>query len=129
MQQVSPLVNLIRCLRVLHTIHQPHHEKLLAILGKSHPDLPIHIIQCHYSALLSPFPANLARPTDLGRVESSVLAVTCLRALGGVDRQVESHLFGLKKAPSGEWIASDEGCLWLLRSVDQVVDVCRGSHD
>lgn len=58
-------------------------------------------------------------------MQSSVLAVTCLRALGGVERQVESHLFGLKKA-SGEWITSDEGCLWLLKVVDEVVDVCRG---
>jgi hypothetical protein len=82
-------------------------------------------MQCHYSALLAPFPAEETRPTDLDRVQSSVLAVTCLRALGGVDRQVESHLFGLKKAPR-EWITSDEGCVWLLHVVDEVVDVCRG---
>lgn len=54
-----------------------------------------------------------------------MLAVACLRALGGVDRQVESHVFGLKKARSDVWIASDEGCQWMLRLVDEVVDVCR----
>lgn len=53
-----------------------------------------------------------------------MLAVACLRALGGVDRQVESHVFGLKKARSAAWIATDEGCQWMLRLVDQVVDVC-----
>jgi hypothetical protein len=56
------------------------------------------------------------------------LAVACLRALGGVGKQVESHVFGLRKA-SGDnvegWITSDEGGVWLLDAVDRVVELFR----
>jgi hypothetical protein len=110
--------------------YQPHNEKLLSKLHEYHPDLPSHILTCHYSSLLAPVAPTDLLPTDLDRVETSVLAVACLRALGGVEKQVESHIFGLRKAHergakdakgAEEWITTDEGCVWLLRVVDEVV--------
>jgi len=69
--------------------------------------------------------------------------VSCLRAQTGVGPQVTSHVFGLRKAfedgsaeeemrtfgaPAGvgeKWLASDEGNVWLLESVDRIVE-CLG---
>jgi len=62
------------------------------------------------------------------------VAVACLRAQTGVGPQVTSHVFGLRKAfedgsaeAEGEgegqqWLASDEGNVWLLESVDSIVE-------
>ncbi len=109
-------------------ISQPHHLKLEHKLGEYCPDLPIHILQCHYAALLSPFEPEQRRPWDLDRVSSSVLAVTCLRAQDGLERQVESHVFGLKKASSAcegpeKWLTTDDGCMWLLDTIDEMSDL------
>lgn len=67
---------------------------------------------------------------------TSVVAVAGLRAQTGVGPQVTSHVFGLRKAyedgsaaaegevevQGGEWLASDEGNVWLLRGVDAIVE-------
>lgn len=81
-------------------------------------------------------------PWKVGRVLTSVLAVACLRAQTGVGPQVTSHVFGLRKAYSdgtaeaegevevegGEWLAGDEGGVWLLESVDRIVEaIAEGS--
>jgi hypothetical protein len=72
----------------------------------------------------------------VGRVLTSVVAVACLRSQTGVGPQVTSHVFGLRKAyedgsakadgesvvEGGEWLASDEGNMWLLKSVDSIVE-------
>ncbi|KAJ9125634.1 hypothetical protein QFC22_000596 [Naganishia vaughanmartiniae] len=114
-------------------IYAPHNEKLLLKLGEYHPDLAIHILTNHYSSLLAPVAQEDLLPTDLDRVEMSVLAVACLRALGWVGKQVESHVFGLRKAHArtGDeeegWVTSDAGCLWLLGTVDAVVELFRAS--
>jgi hypothetical protein len=64
------------------------------------------------------------------------VAVSCLRAQTGVGPQVTSHVFGLRKAfedgsykadgefevDGGQWLATDEGNVWLLESVDKIVD-------
>ena len=64
------------------------------------------------------------------------MAVACLRAQTGVGPQVTSHVFGLRKAyedqsfkgkgefeiQGGEWLASEEGNVWLLEAVDRIVD-------
>lgn len=70
----------------------------------------------------------------------SILAVACLRAQTGVGPQVTSHIFGLRKAfedgswkgkgefkeefegEAGKWLSSDEGNVWLLESVDAIVE-------
>ncbi|KAJ6442156.1 putative conserved mitochondrial protein [Purpureocillium lavendulum] len=79
-----------------------------------------------------------------GRVLTSAVAVACLRAQTGVGPQVLSHVFGLRKACEDgtwrgdaeagivdeevvRWLASDEGCEWLLRSVDGIVEALGGS--
>ena len=79
----------------------------------------------------------------VGRVLTSICAVACLRSQTGVGPQVTSHVFGLRKAfedgswkADGEfsqefegggrkWLASDEGNVWLLESVDAIVE-CLG---
>jgi hypothetical protein len=72
---------------------------------------------------------------------TSVVAVACLRAQTGVGPQVLSHVFGLRKgveqgahwgefggeggeeeARAVERLAGDEGCEWLLRSVDAIAE-------
>jgi hypothetical protein len=72
----------------------------------------------------------------VGRVLTSIVAVACLRSQTGVGPQVTSHVFGLRKAyedgsanaegetnvEGGEWLASDEGNMWLLKSVDTIVE-------
>lgn len=64
------------------------------------------------------------------------MAVSCLRAQTGVGPQVTSHIFGLRKAfedgsaeaegqsdvEGAGWLASEEGNMWLLGSVDRIVE-------
>lgn len=104
--------------------------RLLDKLAQSHPDLPVHIMSAHYGALLSN-PPDAESP--IGRVLTSVVAVACLRAQSGVSPQVLSHVFGLRRSLDGkaagaeqdvegeEWLASDEGSVWVLESVDKIV--------
>ncbi|GAA5899597.1 hypothetical protein JCM5296_006954 [Sporobolomyces johnsonii] len=129
------------------SIYAPHDQKLLAKLSQSHPDLPVHILTSHYGPLLAdPFVATapaLAGHARLGRILTSVVAIACLRAQGGVGPQVTSHVFGLRKALGGEpasrsadnlkeeedevagaeWLTSDEGCTWVIEQVDRIVEV------
>ncbi|KAI0394159.1 hypothetical protein F5Y17DRAFT_458202 [Xylariaceae sp. FL0594] len=123
-------------------------RKLLDKLARSHPDLPVHIIDGHYANLLSnPRDADADRVKrgiePVGRVLTSLVAIACLRAQTGVGPQVVSHVFGLRKAyenpdkggaraegevpvEGGEWLASDEGNLWLLENVDRLVYAISG---
>lgn len=112
-----------------NSIYDPHSTKLVAKLATYHPDLPVHILDSHYSLLLSdPSPAG-----PLGRTLTSVLAIACLQAQSGVGSQTTSHVFGLKKAlleaDGGEadyalqekdrqWLCGDEGNKWILESVE-----------
>ena len=70
---------------------------------------------------------------------TSVVAVACLRAQTGVGPQVLSHVFGLRKGVEQgahvqeedgeglERLAGDEGCEWLLRSVDAIAEAIGGN--
>ena len=123
-------------------IYEPHSAKLLGKLSDSHPDLPVHILSSHYSALLSdPFDSSPAGGYKVGRVLTSLIAMSCLRAQRGVGPQVTSHVFGLKKAllpgapgtreeevQGQEWLCSDEGVKWALESVDEISDVIAGGE-
>jgi hypothetical protein len=116
-------------------------RKLLDKLAQSHPDLPVHIINGHYANLLSN-PHYAHAPEPVGRVLTSLVAIACLRTQTGVGPQVVSHIFGLRKAyehgdahaegeqpvEGGEWLASDEGNLWLLESVDKLAHAIGGSE-
>lgn len=116
-------------------------RKLLARLGQSHPDLPVHILNGHYSNLLSD-PRGKDSGARVGRVLTSLVAIACLRAQTGVGPQVVSHVFGLRKAyenggagaegeveiQGGSWLASDEGNLWMLEHIDRLVGAIGGSE-
>ncbi|PWY95004.1 hypothetical protein BO94DRAFT_530890 [Aspergillus sclerotioniger CBS 115572] len=115
------------------SIYRPFETKLYNKLGDSHPDLPVHILNFNYGALLS----DPARSTgaNVGRLATSIVAVSCLRAQTGVGPQVTSHVFGLRKAvedgtwvndveseEGAKWLASDEGNTWIINSVDDIVE-------
>jgi hypothetical protein len=122
------------------SIYAPFEGKLVGILAKSHPDLPVHILNSHYGPLLADPPAGAAAEAKIGRVLTSIVAVSCLRAQTGVGPQVVSHVFGLRKAledgsfkaegeqvvEGAEWLASDEGNLWILGAVDEIVAAIGG---
>lgn len=119
------------------SIYRPFDSKLYSKLADSHPDLPVFILNHEYGALFSD-PPTLGHESGakVGRVLTSIVAVACLRAQTGVGPQVTSHVFGLRKAfedgsfkangefavEGGEWLATDEGNIWLLRAVDSVVE-------
>lgn len=121
------------------SIYRPFEHKLYDKLAEAHPDLPVVIVNNHYGALLSDPPSpgggEMAIPGKVGRVRTSIVAVACLRAQTGVGPQVTSHVFGLRKAvedgtwvEDGEteegarWLASEEGNVWILKSVDEIVE-------
>ena len=126
------------------SVYTPFDEKLLAKLSESHPDLPVHILNSHYGPLFSDPPARAAQPGQVGRILTSILAISCLRAQTGVGPQVLSHVFGLRKAfeqadagslksedldmdPKREqWLRTDEGVEWILRSIDRIVESMAG---
>ncbi|KAH8665257.1 hypothetical protein BGZ60DRAFT_411068 [Tricladium varicosporioides] len=119
------------------SIYRPFDEKLFSKLADSHPDLPVFIVNHEYGALFAdPQELGHVNGAKVGRVLTSIVAVACLRAQTGVGPQVTSHVFGLRKAfedesykakgefavEGGEWLATDEGNLWLLNSVDSIVE-------
>ncbi|KAF2815262.1 uncharacterized protein BDZ99DRAFT_193176 [Mytilinidion resinicola] len=129
------------------SIYRPFENKLYDKLATSHPDLPVHILNSEYGALLADPPSKSQTPaTAVGRVNTSIIAVACLRAQQGVGPQVLSHVFGLRKAvedgswrddaaaveDGGEegvrWLASDEGCVWILEKVDSLVEALGGAN-
>ncbi|KAG8623538.1 hypothetical protein KVT40_008514 [Elsinoe batatas] len=118
------------------SIYHPFDGKLYDKLADSHPDLPVHILASEYGALFAD-PPNHAEPgAKVGRVLTSLVAVACLRSQTGVGPQVLSHVFGLRKAfedgtfkaqgeeevQGGEWLAGDEGSVWLLETTDKIVE-------
>jgi hypothetical protein len=117
------------------SIYRPFESKLIAKLAHSHPDLPIHIVNSEYGLLFADPVRKAASGQRVGRLATSIIAVACLRAQTGVGPQVTSHLFGLRKAlddgswkddiqseAGARWLASDEGGLWILESVDDIVE-------
>lgn len=124
-------------------IYQPHSEKLLKSLGHSHPDLPVFILEGEYGPLFSPphkFRLSEKEPEwEVGRLRTSLVAISALRAQGGVGPQVTSHVWGLMKAepsvPVGHanekglrWLTSEEGALWVVEAVNELSQVVEGSE-
>ena len=137
-----------RGLALWESVYAPLDGKLLAKLGRAHPDLSGYILCAHYGMLLSdppPGPGRAEGETDavpLGRCLTSVVAMACLRAQTGAGPQLLSHVYGLRKAieqgahlgegggrmaarerGAMERLAGDEGCEWVLRSVDRIAEV------
>jgi hypothetical protein len=115
------------------SVYRPFEVKLYEKLADSHPDLPVHILNANYGALLSD-PAERSTGANIGRVGTSIIAIACLRAQTGVGPQVVSHVFGLRKAledgswtvdaegeEGAKWLAGEEGNEWILKSVDEIV--------
>ncbi|PQE12940.1 conserved mitochondrial protein [Rutstroemia sp. NJR-2017a BBW] len=116
------------------SIYRPFETKLLDKLADSHPDLPVQILTS-YSSLFTDPPIS-SRPIKVGRVLTSLIGITCLRAQTGVGPQVTSHIFGLRKAfedgtykaegeepvEGGEWLAGEAGNTWILNTVDRIVE-------
>jgi hypothetical protein len=123
------------------SVYMGFERKLIDKLAQSHPDLPVHILNGHYSNLLSN-PRDKNSGAIVGRVLTSLVAIACLRTQTGVGPQVVSHVFGLRKAyesgdakaqsedeiQGGEWLASDEGNLWMLEHVDRLVGAIGGGE-
>ncbi|KAK3900660.1 hypothetical protein C8A05DRAFT_35684 [Staphylotrichum tortipilum] len=125
------------------SIYTPLDEKLEAKLAEAHPDLPVYILAGHYGPLLAdPEGHGKGGLGTVGRTMTSVVAVACLRAQTGVGPQVLSHVFGLRKGVEQgahvleegleggeekgvERLAADEGCEWMLRSVDAIAGAIR----
>ncbi|EST07823.1 hypothetical protein PSEUBRA_002939 [Kalmanozyma brasiliensis GHG001] len=131
-------------------IYTPHSEKLLKILGTSHPDLPVFIVESEYGPLFSS-PASFALSSDpeemkkepewdVNRLRTSLVAISALRAQGGVGPQVTSHVWGLMKAKDSikpddaskrglEWLTTEEGALWVVRTVDGICEAVEGAEE
>jgi len=126
--------------RLWNSIYYPFEDKLYDKLAASHPNLPVVILNDHYGSLLSDPPANDDVPGKVGRVLTSIVAISALRAQTGVGLQVTSHVFGLRKAyedgtaepedvvQGGRWLASDEGSRWILNCVDEIVHAIGGGQ-
>ncbi|OJD33668.1 conserved mitochondrial protein [Diplodia corticola] len=124
-----------RGLALWSDIYRPFDAKLLDKLAASHPDLPVHIINSHYSALFTDPPEKNQSIPRVGRTLTSLVGISCLRAQTGVGPQVLSHVFGLRKAfdddgiktnpeadlPGARWLAGEEGNFWILQTVDAIV--------
>ncbi|KAJ2916492.1 hypothetical protein MD484_g3920, partial [Candolleomyces efflorescens] len=122
-----------------NSIYTPHADKLHAKLGSYHPDFIAFIIQS-YGSVLAPLSGGTKIYSDassladldqgnLSRALGSVVGMAALRAEGGVGPQLISHTFGLLKARNtpnqnkeDEWLSSDEGTEWVLRTVDEILD-------
>ncbi|KAF9057753.1 hypothetical protein BJ165DRAFT_1334597 [Panaeolus papilionaceus] len=120
-------------------IYVPHADKLHDKLGSYHPDFISFIIQA-YGSVLSPLTGETRGYSDasglddqdqgnLSRAMGSVVGMAALRAEGGVGPQLISHTFGLLKArlvenqsPEDQWLSSDEGAEWVIRTVDETLD-------
>ncbi|KAF8232429.1 hypothetical protein L208DRAFT_934702 [Tricholoma matsutake] len=123
-----------------NSIYAPHADKLHGKLGSYHPDFISFIIQS-YGSVLSPLPGELKSFSDasslddpdqgnLSRALGSVVGIATLRAEGRVVPQLTSHVFGLLKAryvenqsQEDKWLSSDEGTEWVIRTVDDILDV------
>ncbi|CEH13935.1 hypothetical protein CBOM_01822 [Ceraceosorus bombacis] len=124
-------------------IYTPHSSKLLKILGRSHPDLPVFIVDGEYGPLFSP-PHTFAAPNPPPSLASSE-EPPALEPVweGGVGPQVTSHVWGLLKAASSlknaetqldneeigkRWLTTEEGALWVVRTVDGICEAVEGAE-
>jgi alkylhydroperoxidase/carboxymuconolactone decarboxylase family protein YurZ len=116
-------------------LHYPVDKVLESILKAAHPDLPDFTINYLYGGLFSDPDCRAA--TRIDRISTSLFAIACLRAQQGVGLQLLGHVSGLKNswedgswrpgthigpADAIEWLVSDEGCMWMLKTIDGLVE-------
>ncbi|KIL68129.1 hypothetical protein M378DRAFT_185176 [Amanita muscaria Koide BX008] len=138
---------LLRGKMLWNSIYAPHADKLHDKLGSYHPDFISFILQS-YGSVLAPMPGttkihadetNLDDPDqgNLSRAMGSIVGIATLRSEGRVVPQLASHVFGLLKArhipdqnEEDAWLSSDEGTEWVIRTVDEILDVVSSdAHD
>jgi hypothetical protein len=123
-----------------NSIYAPHADKLQDKLGSYHPDFISFILQS-YGSVLAPLPgatkvysdqtsADDPNQGNISRALGSVVGIATLRSEGRVGPQLTSHTFGLLKArdvpdqnEEDAWLSSDEGTEWVIRMVDEILDV------
>lgn len=94
-----------------------------------------------YGSVLSPLPGGIKTYSDTSSIDDldqgnfsralgSVVGIATLRSEGRVAPQLISHVFGLLKAryvenlnEEDKWLSSDEGTEWVIRTVDDILDV------
>jgi hypothetical protein len=122
-------------------IYTPLSEKVVDVLGHSHPDLPVFIVDSEYGPLFAPphtFKSIAAPAWEVNRLRTSLVAIAGLRAQGGVGPQVTSHVWGLLKSKKSiaiddehreglEWLASEQGAEWAVRLVDNICLAVEGA--
>jgi hypothetical protein len=111
-------------------IHFPKARLIERKLADAHPDLANYVKGHVYGGLLARH-----RSPAVGRITLSLCAIACLRAVWRTSPQLLGHVHGLRKAwkdgswrsdPSAgseegiRWLASDEGCVWVLEAVDEL---------
>ncbi|KAI0349717.1 hypothetical protein OH77DRAFT_1499411 [Trametes cingulata] len=113
------------------SIYNPGADEVRARMSSYHPDFADVIIQS-YATTLAPLPGGDEVQGNLNRALTSVVAVACLRAEGGVGELLNGHILGLLRArevpgldAGNYWLASDEGTEWVLRTVDAILDVVK----
>lgn len=124
-------------------IYEPHAAKLIDVLGRSHPDMPVFILDGEYGPLFSPphmfrQEGSVEVPSwEVGRIRTSLAALSALRAQGGVGPQVTSHVYGLIKGAASivkgdpheqglRWLTTQEGASWVLETVSDLSEVVEG---
>ncbi|TKA67393.1 hypothetical protein B0A55_07829 [Friedmanniomyces simplex] len=124
-QTITPTLN--RGNALWESVYRPFSAKLTAKLAQSHPDLPVFIIEAEYGALFSDpaYPSPQNSPQNPSSPKTSQI-----------------HIFGLRKAyedgtaaaegevavEGGEWLAGNEGAMWLLELVDGIVEAIGGGR-
>ena len=119
------------------SIYRPFDSKLFSKLADSHPDLPVFIVNHAYGALFADPPAlghetgakigrvltsivgcGLSESTDRSRTSGYQPCVWIEEGVRGSELQGEGRV----EVQGGEWLASEEGNVWLLEAVDRIVD-------
>jgi hypothetical protein len=116
-------------------IHYPMDTELESKLKAAHPDL-IELIMYLYGGLFSD--PDCSAGVSVDRIMTSLFAIACLRAQQGAGPQLIGHLCGLKRALNDgsqrsltrihsenakRWLVSDEGCIWILKTVDDLTRI------
>ncbi|KAG6833749.1 hypothetical protein H0H87_001181 [Tephrocybe sp. NHM501043] len=146
-KHLPPSVKHLLTLRNPNVLPGPPPSQLQTLFTRTSRDAKLKnaetgwLVLTSYGMVLSPLPgetkafhdeSGLEDPNqgNLSRALGSVVGIAALRAEGRVGPQLVSHTFGLLKARYVEdlsaedaWLSSDEGTEWVLRTVDEILDV------
>jgi hypothetical protein len=104
-------------------------------LEAAHPHLSAFVIEHVYDGLFTD--RETVAGAKLGGVNMSLFAIACLRAQRGAEAQLRGHVLGFRKVweddawtsdlhadteDATRWLVSDEGCTWVLRMIEGLVE-------